>query len=265
MSRIILLKLYYHNHHAITFHNGCRDFTSTVNFSYKLNMRVLHHYPLCPFSRKVRLCLAEKKLDFSQELTNFWEKKNYFTSLNPLGYVPVFVDLNGSVLADSTAIVEYLEEAYPDRKVYPDDLLGRAEARRLMCWFDNKFAQEISLVILWEKVIKRAISQNSGQTCAGPDSNLIRQTKNTLVHHMEYIAWLVDRRNWLAGDYFSIADITAAAHISVVDYFGDINWEKFESVKNWFMRIKSRPTYRGFFSDRVPSIPPSAHYCELDF
>ncbi len=220
------------------------------------------------------MCLAEKKLDFTQEMENFWEKKPEFTRLNPLGYVPVLVDLNGSVLADSTAIVEYLEEAYPDRKLYPDELLARAEVRRLMIWFDTRFAQEVSLVILWEKVIKRMINQNSGHTGAshanpgansGPDSSLIRQTKNTLVNHMEYIAWLVDRRNWLAGDHFSVADITAAAHLSVVDYFGDINWDKFDAVKSWFMRIKSRPSYRGFFNDRVPAIAPAPHYAELDF
>ncbi len=211
------------------------------------------------------MCLAEKKLDFTQEMTNFWEKRPEFTSLNPLGYVPVLVDLNGSILSDSSAIIEYLEEAYPDRKLYPDDLLVRAESRRLMFWFDSKFAQEVSMVILWEKVIKSMIAKSTGNAGAGPDSNLIRHTKNTLSHHLDYIAWLVERRNWLAGDHFSVADITAAAHISVVDYFGDINWEKFESVKNWFMRIKSRPTYRGFLSDRVPSMAPAPNYAELDF
>jgi len=215
----------------------------------------------------VRLCLAEKKLDFTQELTNFWEKKPEFTSLNPLGHVPVLVDLNGSILADSTAIAEYLEEAYPDCKLYPDDRLARAEVRRLTVWFDTRFAGEISLVILWEKVIRRMISKHLNQEAggSGPDSNLMRQTKHNLLNHMEYIAWLVDRRNWLAGDLFSVADITAAAHLSVVDYFGDINWDKFEPVKNWFMRIKSRPSYRGFFTDRVPAIAPAAHYAELDF
>ena len=228
-------------------------------------MRVLHYYPLCPYSRKVRLCLAEKKLDFSQEIENFWEKKPELTNLNPLGHVPVLVDLNGSILTDSTAIVEYLEEAYPDRKLYPEELLTRAETRRLMAWFDTRFAQEVSLVILWEKVIKRMAAKNTGQISVGPDSNLIRHTKTIMTNHLEYLAWLVDRRNWLAGDHFTMADVTAAAHISVVDYFGDINWEKFESVKNWFMRIKSRPSYRGFFTDRVPAIAPAAHYAELDF
>lgn len=226
---------------------------------------MLYYYPLCPFSRKVRLCLNEKKLDFSQEVENFWEKRQEFTNLNPLGYVPVLVDLNGSIIADSTAIVEYLEEAYPDKKLYPEEFLARAEARRLMAWFDTRFAQEVSLVILWEKAIKRLAARSVGTTSAGPDSTLIRNTKATMVNHLEYLGWLIDRRNWLAGDHFSVADITAAAHISVIDYFGDINWEKFESVKNWFMRIKSRPSYRGFLSDKIPAIAPAPHYTELDF
>jgi glutathione S-transferase len=134
-----------------------------------------------------------------------------------------------------------------------------------MAWFDTRFAQEVSLVILWEKVIKRMAAKSMGQSSVGPDSNLIRHTKTIMTNHLEYLAWLVDRRNWLAGDHFTLADVTAAAHISVVDYFGDINWEKFESVKNWFMRIKSRPSYRGFFTDRVPAIAPASHYAELDF
>lgn len=226
---------------------------------------MLYYYPLCPFSRKVRLCLNEKKLDFSQEIENFWEKRPEFTNLNPLGYVPILVDLNGSIIADSTAIAEYLEEAYPDRKLYPDELLMRAEVRRLMAWFDTRFAQEVSLVILWEKAIKRMVAKKLNTISAGPDSKLIRDSKVTMTNHLEYISWLVDRRNWLAGDHFTVADITAAAHISVIDYFGDVNWEKFEAVKNWFMRIKSRPSYRGFLNDKIPAIAPAAHYTQLDF
>ena len=164
------------------------------------------------------MCLAEKKLDFSQEIENFWEKRPEFTNLNPLGHVPMLIDLNGSVLADSTAIVEYLEEAYPDRKLYPEEALARAEARRIMNWFDTRFAQEVSLVILWEKAIKRLAAKALGQSSAGPDSNLMRSTKVTMTKHLEYLSWLVDRRNWLAGDHFTVADIAAVSlgDVSVV-------------------------------------------------
>jgi glutathione S-transferase len=228
-------------------------------------MRVVHHYPLCPYSRKVRLCLAEKKLDFTSEVENFWEKKPDYLKINPQGYVPALVDLNGSIILDSNAITEYLEEAYPDRKLYPEELLARAEVRRLINWFDTRFANEVSLVLLWEKVVKSLYAKVNGQRAAAPDSATIRHIKNVLANHLEYIAWLVDRRNWLAGDHFSMADITVAAHLSTVDYFGDINWDKFETVKSWFTRIKSRPSYRNLLSDKIPSLAPAAHYAELDF
>lgn len=228
-------------------------------------MRVVHHYPLCPYSRKVRLCLAEKKLDFTSEIVNFWEKKPDYLQINPQGYVPALVDLNGSVILDSNAITEYLEEAYPDRKLYPEELLSRAEVRRLINWFDTRFANEVSLVLLWEKVIKSQYAKVNGQKSEAPNSALIRHIKSLLSSYMEYIAWLVDRRNWIAGDNFSMADITVAAHISTVDYFGDVNWDKFENVKSWFMRIKSRPSYRNLLNDKIPSLAPAAHYTELDF
>lgn len=228
-------------------------------------MRIVHHYPLCPYSRKVRLCLTEKKLDFTSEIENFWEKKPDYLKINPQGYVPALVDLNGSIILDSNAITEYLEEAYPDRKLYPEELLARAEVRRLINWFDTRFANEVSLVLLWEKVIKSQYAKVNGQKSEAPNSALIRHLKSVLANYMEYIAWLVDRRNWLAGDHFSMADITVAAHLSTVDYFGDVNWDKFESVKNWFMRIKSRPSYRNLLNDKIPSLAPAAHYTELDF
>lgn len=222
-------------------------------------MRILYHYPLCPFSRKVRLSLAEKKLDFSLEKESFWEKRAEFLNINPLGQVPVMIDLNGSEIADSIAITEYLEEAYPERSLLGDSLIVRAEVRRLVMWFDSKFATEVSLCLLYQKAIKRFICNDS------PDSALIRAAKQAIHRHLDYISWLADRRNWLGGDNFSLADITIAAHLSVVDYFGDIPWDKHEPTKQWYARIKSRPSFRAFFQDRIPGILPSEHYQNLDF
>jgi glutathione S-transferase len=225
-------------------------------------MRTLHHFPLCPFSRKVRLALYEKKLDFVLELERFWERTPEFTKLNAAGQVPVLIDLNGSVLCDSVAICEYLEDAYPERPLIGEGLALRAEVRRLMAWFDGKGAGEFSLPLVFEKVIKRNIPNLSNQ---GPNSPLIRQAKGALNFHLEYITWLVDRRNWLAGDAFSLADITAAAHLSVVDYLGDVPWDKHESAKNWYARVKSRPSFRPLLTDRVTAITPSSCYMDLDF
>ena len=226
-------------------------------------MRILYHYPLCPYSRKIRLQLAEKKLDFTLELEKFWEKRNEFINLNPAGQVPVLIDLNGSILSDSVSISEYLEEAYSkDASLLGEGLVQRAEARRLVAWFDTRFGVDVTQRLVFEKIIKRYLP-NTGSS--GPDSAAIRQAKNTIHHHLDYISWLVDRRNWLAGDHFSLADITAASHLSVVDYLGDVPWESHLLAKEWYARIKSRPSFRNFLQDRASGLAPSPHYGDLDF
>lgn len=225
-------------------------------------MRVLYHFALCPYSRKVRLSLQEKKLDFVLEHEPFWEKRPQLLTLNPAGQVPVFIDLNGTVVADSSAICEYLEEAYPERSLIGQSITERAEVRRLTAWFDSKAAGEFTLPLLFEKITKRHIAELNHH---GPNSITIRQAKNMIKSHLSYISWLVDRRNWLAGDEFSEADLAAASHLSVADYFGDVPWEHFEAAKNWYVRIKSRPSFRALLTDRVPGISPPAAYKDLDF
>lgn len=223
-------------------------------------MRTLYHYPLCPFSRKVRLVLAEKKLDFDVEFEKFWERRESFLMINPSGQVPAFVDLNGTTVCDSYAIAEYLEEVYPDRSLLGTDPAGRSEVRRLTAWFDDKFAREVSLPLIFEKTLRRFIRE------AGPtNSGAIRTAKANIRYHLDYIAWLIDRRRWLGGEEISLADLTAAAHLSVIDYLGDVPWNDHEGAKDWYMRIKSRPSFRTLLGDRLGGIMPSGHYAELDF
>lgn len=224
-------------------------------------MRTLYHYWLCPFSRKIRLVLAEKKLDFDLELEQPWERRPEFMQMNPAGKVPLLVDLNGTAVMDSMAIAEYLEEAYPERLLIGAGLAHRAEVRRLAAWFDDKFAQEVSMSLVIEKVLKRHLYKDH----SGPNSAVLRMIKTYIHDHLAYISWLVDRRKWLAGDEFSLADITAAAHLSVVDYLGDVPWGQYELAKDWYARIKSRPTFRALLTDRLPGMPPSSHYTDLDF
>jgi glutathione S-transferase len=82
---------------------------------------------------------------------------------------------------------------------------------------------------------------------------------------MDFISWLIDRRNWLAGRDFSIADIYASSLVSVLDYLGVIQWNKYDIAKTWYARIKSRPSFRGILVDNLPQIPPSSDYANLDF
>lgn len=223
-------------------------------------MRTLYHYMLCPFSRKVRLVLGEKRLDFDVEQERFWDRREAFLSMNPSGQVPVFVDLNGTVVADSYAICEYLEEAYPERLSLGHGVAHRAEVRRLAAWFDDKFSREVSLPLIFEKTLRRFI-----KAAGATNSQAIRQAKSQINSHLDYISWLIDRRKWLAGDDLSLADLAAAAHLSVVDYLGDVPWDKYEVAKDWYMRIKSRPSFRPLLQDRLGGLIPAEHYQELDF
>ena len=222
-------------------------------------MRRLHHFALDPFCRKLRLALREKNLDFELVEERPGEGRDELLHLNPSGEVPVLVDGDGSVVADSQAIAEYLEEAYPEPSLLGQDRLVRAEVRRLSAWFDRKFAAEVTSRLLEEKIMKRLV--RSGQ----PDSQSIRLANANLHLHLQYIAWLADRRSWLAGDSFSLADIAAGAHLSVVDYLGDIPWDEHPEAKDWYARVKSRPSFRPLLADHLPGAPPPAHYADLDF
>jgi glutathione S-transferase len=229
-------------------------------FALGFAMRKLYHHWLCPFSRTIRLVMSEKKLDFSLVYEPVWEMRQEFLKLNPDGMLPVLIDLNGSVIAGIYAITEYLEEAYPERRLFPESLKEKAEIRRLLSWFHQKCGEEVTLPLVMEKAIRRHIPGSTG-----PNSNILRHAKQSIHHHLDYISWLIERRKWLAGDDFSIVDLAASAHLSCVDYLGDVPWEKHDVAKDWYATLKSRPCFRSLLADRLPGQPPTSHYTDLDF
>ncbi len=222
-------------------------------------MRTLYNLWLSPFCRKVRIALAEKGLDFELKSENLSERRVEFLALNPAGEVPVLVVTGGPTIADSVAICEYLEEAHPKPALYPGGPAERAEVRRLVAWFDGKFDREVTRNLVGEKIMKRFMRRGE------PDSRAIRAGKANIHIHLQYISWLAERRTWLAGDSFSLADVAAAAHISTVDYLGDVPWEEYESSKVWYARVKSRRSFRAILADHIPGEPPPKHYADLDF
>ena len=222
-------------------------------------MRVLYHIWLSPFSRKVRIVLREKNLDFTLKTEKVWERRPEFLALNPAGEVPVLIEPDGTVLSDTAAIIEYLDEVYREKMLIGINPVDRAEVRRLAAWFDIKMNLEVTENLLGEKMMKRFLGQ--GQ----PNSQAIRAGHANLPHHLDYIGYLVERRRWLAGDHFSIADITAAAQLSSLDYLGDVPWDAHEPAKEWYARIKSRPSFRPLLADHLPGLPPPRHYPDLDF
>ncbi|RDD61517.1 glutathione S-transferase family protein [Ferruginivarius sediminum] len=222
-------------------------------------MRVLYHLPLHPGCRKIRVLMREKKLDFELKAEQVWERREGFLRLNPAGEVPVLVEDGGAVIPDAGVIAEYLEETCPEPTLLGHDPMERAEVRRLALWFDAKFNREVTINLVDEKILKRFMKLGH------PDSQAIRAGHANIHYHLDYIAWLCDRRTWLAGDDFSMADIAAAAQLSCVDYVGDVPWEQHQGAKDWYARVKSRPSFRGILADQVPGLPPPSHYADLDF
>lgn len=222
-------------------------------------MRILYHLWLSPYSRKVRLALREKGLDFELQVEKVWERREAFLALNPAGQVPVLVEEDGLAVIDSQAICEYLDEAYPERQLMGYDLPARAETRRLVAWFDLKFGREVTENLVGEKINKRFMGMGH------PDSAAIRAGKHNLHTHLAYIGYLAERRSWLAGDQFGLADIAAGAHLSCIDYLGDVPWDDHPSARDFYARIKSRPSFRPLLADHIPGLPPPRHYADLDF
>jgi glutathione S-transferase len=224
--------------------------------------RTLHHFPLDPASRQVRLALGEKRLAFADTPVRYWERPKSLTQLNPSGLTPVLVEMHDGeplVLCESRAILDHLEEAYPEPALLGADPAERAEARRLLQWFDRKFEFEAGGFILHEKMEKRLLGLGA------PELANLRQGRDGLKLHLHYMEDLLQGREWLAGRRLSLADFAAAAHLSVIDYFGDVPWKDFASVKTWYMKLKSRPAFRPLLLDRWPGLTPARHYDDLDF
>jgi glutathione S-transferase len=224
--------------------------------------RTLHHFPLDPASRQVRLVLGEKRLAFAEVQVRYWERPKDFTRLNPSGMTPVLVEGAGDdalVLCESRAILDYLEEAHPEPALLGREAAERAEARRLITWFDRKFEYEVGGYILHEKMEKRLLGLGA------PELANLRQGREGLKIHLGYIEGLLQEREWLAGRRLSLADFAAAAHLSVIDYFGDVPWADFAAAKTWYMKLKSRPAFRPLLLDRWPGLSPARHYDDLDF
>jgi glutathione S-transferase len=222
-------------------------------------MRVLYHLPLSPYSRKVRLVLAERRLTFELKLERPWDRRQDYLDMNPAGTVPTLVEENGLVVPDSNVICEYLEEAYPDSALMGRTLAERVEVRRLIAWFDGRFAREVTDNLLGEKYLKRAAGR--GQ----PDSTALRVGYANLKAHLAYVGWLAETRKWLAGNALSLADFAAAGHLSALDYTGEVDWSVSVAARDWYARMKSRPCFRSLLADRIAGVDPPTHYADLDF
>nr|MDQ2879220.1 glutathione S-transferase family protein [Pseudomonadota bacterium] len=214
---------------------------------------------LCPFSRKVRILLGEKGVGYDLVREAPWERRDEFLDMNPAGQTPVMTDpARGILLIDSMTICEYLEETVDKAAMINGTAVNRAEIRRLVAWFDTQFYQDVTAPLLHERIIKRAQR-------AAPDAAGLREAMKAAVRHIDYVDYLLDHRNWIGGATMSLADLAAAAQISITDYLGGIDWKAHEQTARWYRGIKSRPSFRPLLAERMEQISPPSHYDDLDF
>jgi glutathione S-transferase len=230
-------------------------------------MLTLLHHPFCPHSRYIRLALAEHGLNSRLVEERFWERREEFLALNPAGTTPVLVEEGYPPIPGAAVIAEFLDETRGaelfEHRLMPLEPGHRVEVRRLAAWFNDKFYHEVSGPLVTERFYKRhmRIEQGGGP----PDTDAIRAARANVRYHLAYVGWLVRTRDWLAGERMSFADLAAAAHLSAVDYLGDVPWSEDEAAKTWYARVKSRPSFRPLLAETWPGLAPSQSYADLDF
>lgn len=234
-------------------------------------MLTLLHHPLCPLSRFVRLMLNEYGIEARLLEERFWERREDFLRINPAGTIPVLVADGEPAIPGAAIIAEYIHETRQE-SLPAEDNAGwlmpaapgqRVEIRRLASWFNDKFHAEVSGPLVTERVFKRHMTLEQGG--GPPDTGLLRAARHNIRYHLAYIGWLVRTRDWLAGERLSLADLAAAAHLSAVDYLGDVPWNEDEAARNWYARVKSRPSFRPLLAETWPGLAPATSYADLDF
>lgn len=225
-------------------------------------MRVLYHWPLDPQSRQARIALAEKKTKFKLSAVSPWEPDPEFVRVCAEGIPPCLTDVvegGKIVISGARAICEYASESTARHPIMSDDPVERAESRRLCSWFDTRFTDQVHAFIMHERVEK---SLTGG---GAPHPPTLREGREQLAFHLDYLEWLLGGREWLAGKHYSLADISAAASLSCLDFLNEVPWKKRKTLKDWYQKIKSRPSFRPLLSDRVAGLAPPSHYADLDF
>lgn len=225
-------------------------------------MRTLFYYPLHAFSRIVRVMLGEKQLECKLVHESPWNLSEQLLKSNRFGSLPALIDVNGTSVSGIYSIVEYLEESYPEQNLLGRNAMQRMESRQIASWFALDFFHEVYCPILNEKIIKRFKSKAVNT----PNPAIIRNASHKIPKYMGHLSYLLTKRSWLAGNEFTIADIFASSFLSVLDYLSTLKWMNYDdSILTWYVRIKSRKSFRGLLADSVPNMPPDPLYAKLDF
>ena len=223
--------------------------------------RLLHHR-LDPASRLARLMFAEYGVSADLEDVKPWAREPTLLEINPAATVPIMIEAGEPPVVGTLAVLHAIEERYAPTSVaglFASEPRGRAEMWRLLEWVLVKLNDEVTRYVLEEKIVKR---DRRGAT---PEPGVLRVAKANLAEHLQYFNWLFATRQWIAGETMTLADFALAAHLSTLDYLGDVLWDSAPETRQWYARIKSRPAFRTLLNDRIAGMPAAAGYADLDF
>ena len=183
---------------------------------------------------RVRIALHEKAIDYEMVETNLYTESPTaaFLELNPFAQIPVLDD-DGFVIAESIAILEYLEEKHPTPALMPDDLERRATIRKLVCWSTDYWP------VAWKKWMAPRLP--AGLADDWTDES-VESGRAEIASHLDVLERELVGREWLVDD-FSLADIAYAPFVLVlgrVDLGNEI--DKRDHVKAWVERLEARPS-----------------------
>jgi glutathione S-transferase len=223
-------------------------------------MLEVYHYPLCPFSRKLRIVLKEKSVPFELFLEQFWLRRNEYMRMNPSGETPSVMhpELKQAIYGNHS-LFEFLEETYKETNLLGTSPTEKLKTRQICEWFDVKFFNEVTRYIFNEKIVKTVA--RSGE----PNSKAIQAAKRNIISHLDYISFLCRDSRYLTGDRPMLSDFAAAAQLSVLDFVGDVPWNQNQKAKEWYALIKSRPSFKPLLMDKIPNFYPPTHYANPDF
>ena len=193
----------------------------------------LYHFPSSTNSRKVRIALLEKGLEFERinvDLTKKEQKNPEYLKIHPYGQVPALDD-EGFIVYDSTVINEYLEDEYPYPRLMPEDSEGRARARLMEDFRDNWFNPRFVEII-------HEMRKPEGER----DAKRIDQAKTEIGNCFDRIEKALEGREYLAGP-FSLADIAFMANLELLERFQIPVDPKYKNTVAWIERLKKRPSF----------------------
>ena len=221
-------------------------------------MITLYHYYLCSSSRYVRLILEEHKISYQTQLENYWKPQKDFLQLNPAGHLPVLINEENFPVIGANACVEYIKDLELRSNFFVENYKEKAEINRLVHWFEVIFKKEVFDPIIYEKVYSRIVENIT------PNSENIRAALQNLDFHIQYFNYLLNNKNYFIKDELTNLDFLVAANFSVLDYLGLLNLKSYENIREWYFKVKSRPSFKTLLKDQMVGLNPHENYQKID-